>query len=89
MDSRLNSAGNCGVFSGINSNFYRLSNHIYIYIFPFFWRAHFTKSNILAINRCIHKGGKIREGSQAARMGCHKHTYLSQRYHTFAKKFVT
>ena len=63
MNSGANCGGNCAVFSGINNDLYRLLNRIFFRIFiPIFLDGTFDKSNILAINRCIHKGNKLRGG---------------------------
>ena len=43
MNSRLNCAGNCTIFSGIDNNLCRLSTHIFILLlFAFFGMAYFT-----------------------------------------------
>ena len=40
---RLNCAGNRDIFSGINSDLCKLSNHIFfVFLFTLFWAVHFT-----------------------------------------------
>ena len=66
MDSGLNYSGNCAVFSGINSDMCRLSNHtFFVFLFAFLWNHTFYKSNILVVNNAYIKG--INKGGVAGR----------------------